>query len=77
MFISTNNLLSQAFGSAFAGMAANLAGFGDPALGAAGVVKAVLWLFLSIALFPAAAWPAARGAARLWVQREDTPEASV
>jgi MFS family permease len=76
-FISTNNLLSQAFGSAFAGMAANLAGFGDPALGAAGVVKAVLWLFLSIALFPAAAWPAARGAARLWVQRKDTPEASV
>lgn len=58
-FISTTNLLSQAFGAAFAGMIANIAGFGDPALGPAGVVRAVFWLFLTISLFPAAALPIA------------------
>jgi MFS family permease len=63
-FISTANLLSQAFGAAFAGMIANLAGFADPALGAAGIVHAVFWLFLAISLFPAAALPLAVRAAR-------------
>jgi hypothetical protein len=64
-FISTTNLLSQAFGAAFAGMIANIAGFGDPALGSAGTVRAVLWLFLTISLFPAMALPAAIRAVRL------------
>lgn len=58
-FISTVNLTSQAFGAALAGMIANIAGFGNLAHGSAGVVHAVLWLFLTIALFPAAALPAA------------------
>jgi len=58
-FISTTNLLSQAFGAAFAGMIANIAGFGDPTLGSAGVVRAVFWLFLTMSLFPAAALPIA------------------
>ena len=56
-FISTANLLSQAFGAAFAGMIVSIAGFGDPALGSAGIVRAVVWLFLTISLFPAAAMP--------------------
>jgi MFS family permease len=64
-FISTNNLLSQAFGAAFAGVIANIAGFGNPALGAAGIVSAVRWLFLLIALFPLAALPFAIRAARI------------
>jgi hypothetical protein len=64
-FISTANLLSQAFGAAFAGAIANIAGFGNPALGSAGVVHAVSWLFLTIALFPAAALPAAIRVVRL------------
>ena len=58
-FISIVNLTSQAFGAALAGMIANIAGFGNSALGASGVVHAVLWLFLTMALFPAAALPAA------------------
>jgi len=56
-FISTVNLISQAFGAALAGMIANIAGFGTS--GSAGLVHAVMWLFLSMALFPAAALPAA------------------
>jgi hypothetical protein len=64
-FISTNNLLSQAFGAAFAGMIANVAGFGDPALGSDGVLRAVLWLFAAISLFPAAALPLAVRVVRL------------
>ena len=56
-FISTVNLISQAFGAALAGMIANIAGFGNPALGSAGVVRAVFWLFLTISIFPAAALP--------------------
>ena len=64
-FISTNNLLSQAFGAAFAGVIANIAGFGNPALGATGIVSAVRWLFLLIALFPLAALPFAIRAARI------------
>jgi MFS family permease len=63
-FISTANLLSQAFGAAFAGMIATIAGFGDPALGSAGIVHAVVWLFLTISLFPAAALPFAVKAIR-------------
>jgi MFS family permease len=58
-FISTTNLLAQAFGAAFAGMVANIAGFGDPALGSAGIVRAVFWLFVVMSLFPAAALPIA------------------
>jgi MFS family permease len=72
-FISTNNLLSQAFGAAFAGMIANLAGFGDPALGAAEVVGAVSLLFVIIALFPAAALLPAILIARLEARRERLP----
>jgi MFS family permease len=56
-FISTVNLISQAFGAALAGMIANIAGFGDRALGSIGVVHAVFWLFLTISIFPAAALP--------------------
>jgi len=67
-FISTNNLLSQAFGAAFAGMIANVAGFGDPALGSDGVLRAVLWLFAAISLFPAAALPLAVRVVRLSTQ---------
>jgi MFS family permease len=63
-FISTANLLSQAFGAALAGMIASIAGFGDPALDPAGIVHAVVWLFLTISLFPAAALPFALKAVR-------------
>jgi hypothetical protein len=59
------NLISQAFGAAFAGMIANGAGFGNPALGSTGVVHAVFWLFLTTSLFPAAALPFAIRAIRL------------
>jgi MFS family permease len=69
-FISIANLLSQAFGAAFAGMIANIAGFGDPALGSAGIVRAVFWLFLTISLFPAAALPLAIRAVRLSAARD-------
>jgi MFS family permease len=67
-FISTTALLSQAFGAAFSGTVANIAGFGDPALGPAGIVNAALWLFLAISLFPAAALPAAIRTLRLSAQ---------
>ncbi len=67
-FISVVNLISQAFGAALAGTIANIAGFGNPALSSSGVVHAVLWLFLTMALFPAAALPAAVRA----VQGRDT-----
>lgn len=72
-FISTANLLSQAFGAAFAGMIASIAGFGDPALGSAGIVHAVVWLFLMISLFPAAALPFAVRAVRLSTRIGRTP----
>ena len=64
-FISTVNLISQAFGAALAGTIANIAGFGNPTLGSTGVVHAVFWLFLTISLFPAAALPFAIRAIRL------------
>jgi MFS family permease len=57
-FISTLQLIAQAFASALAGLVANLAGFADPALGAAGAVRGVFWLFLAFAALPAAALPA-------------------
>jgi predicted MFS family arabinose efflux permease len=72
-FISTANLLSQAFGAASAGMIANIAGFADPALGAAGVAHAVFWLFLTISLFPAAALPLAIRTVRLSTRIADMP----
>ncbi len=72
-FISTNNLLSQAFGAAFAGMIANIAGFGDPALGSAGVPRAAFWLFLAMSLFPAAALPVAVRTIRLSVRARNMP----
>ena len=63
-FISTLQLIAQAFTSAFAGMIANLAGFADPKLGAAGVMRSVMWLFLVFSLLPAAALPVAIRAVR-------------
>lgn len=56
-FISSVNLISQAFGAALAGMIANIAGFGNLALSSTGVVHAVFWLFLTISIFPIAALP--------------------
>jgi hypothetical protein len=45
-------------------MIANIAGFGNPALGSTGVVHAVFWLFLTISIFPALALPFAIRAVR-------------
>ena len=73
-FISTANLLSQAFGAAFAGMIANIAGFGKTALGSASVVHAVFWVFLTISVFPATALPLAIQAVRFSTRIEDIPE---
>jgi MFS family permease len=64
-FISTLQLIAQAFTSALAGMVANLAGFADPALGAEGVMRGVFWLFLVFSLLPAAAVLAGMRALRL------------
>ncbi len=58
-FISTLQLIAQAFASTLAGMVANLAGFADPKLGAAGVARSVVWVFLAFSLLSAAALPAA------------------
>jgi hypothetical protein len=69
-FISTNQMIAQAFASAFAGMIANLGGFADPALGSIGVVRGVSWLFLSFALVAAAALPASVIAVRLSAARQ-------
>lgn len=63
-FISTLQLIAQAFASALAGMAANLAGFADPVRGAEGTVRAVFWVFLVFSLLAAAAVPAAARALR-------------
>lgn len=57
-FISTLQLIAQAFASALAGMVANLAGFADPASAADGVERAVFWVFLVFSLLAAAAVPA-------------------
>jgi hypothetical protein len=72
-FISTNQMIAQAFASALAGMIANLGGFADPALGTAGVVRAISWLFLSFALIAAASIPAAVASARLSATRHCHP----
>jgi MFS family permease len=64
-FISTNSLIAQAFGSALAGMIANLAGFADPALGPNAVVQAVAWVFLAFSALAAAAIPASIISVRL------------
>jgi MFS family permease len=63
-FISTLQLIAQAFTSALSGMVANLAGFADPTLGAAGVTRSVVWVFLVFSLLSAAALPAAIRAVR-------------
>jgi hypothetical protein len=55
-------------------MIANIAGFGDPALGSAGSVRAVFWLFLTISLFPAMALPAAVRAVRLSARIGSRPD---
>ena len=57
-FISTLQLIAQAFASALAGMVASLAGFADPARGGEGTVRAVFWVFLIFSLLAAAAVPA-------------------
>jgi len=64
-FISTNQMIAQAFASALAGMIANLGGFADPMQGGGGVVRGVTWLFLSFALLAAIALPAAVISVRL------------
>jgi len=64
-FISTLQLIAQAFAAAFAGMVANLAGFADPALGAEGITRGVFWLFLVFSLLPTAAASAGVRAVRL------------
>jgi MFS family permease len=69
-FISTNQMIAQAFASAFAGMIANLGGFAEPTLGSIGVVRGVSWLFLSFALVAAAALPASVIAVRLSAARQ-------
>ena len=64
-FITTNQMIAQAFASALAGMIANLAGFGDPTLGSRETISAISYLFLSFALMGAAAIPAAIISVRL------------
>jgi MFS family permease len=56
-FISTNHMIAQAFGSALAGMIANLAGFADHALGPNAVVQSVALVFLSFSALAAVAIP--------------------
>src|SRR5215472_16806751 len=75
-FISTNQMIAQAFASALAGMIANLGGFADPTLGTAGVVRAISWLFLSFALIAAASIPAAVASVRLTATRHPYPVSS-
>jgi len=64
-FISTNQMISQAFASALAGMIANFGGFAEPGLGSIGIVRGVTWLFLSFALVAAAALPLSATVVRL------------
>jgi MFS family permease len=63
-FISTNQMIALAFGSAFAGTIANLAGFADPTLGPSAVVQSVAWVFVSFSILSAAAVPLAMIAVR-------------
>ena len=69
-FISTNQMISQAFASALAGMIANFGGFADPTLGSIGVVRGVTWLFLAFTLVAAAALPLSVIAVRLSAARQ-------
>jgi hypothetical protein len=64
-FISTNQLIAQAFASAFAGTVANVAGFAAAAPGSTAIVGAVACVFLTLGLVAAAAIPAAATALRL------------
>jgi MFS family permease len=64
-FITTNQMIAQAFASALAGMIANLGGFADAAVGPMGVANAVAWLFLWFGLIAAAALPASVISVRL------------
>jgi MFS family permease len=64
-FITTNQMIAQAFASALAGMIANLGGFADATLGPIGVIGAVAWLFLWFALMAAAALPSSVISVRL------------
>lgn len=72
-FITTNQMIAQAFASALAGMIANLGGFADAAHGPTEVVGAVSWLFFSFAAIAAAALPAAMVAVRLSAPRQESP----
>ena len=56
-FISTNQLIAMTFFSALAGMIANLAGFANSALGKAGVIGSVAWLFVCLSLISALSIP--------------------
>jgi MFS family permease len=64
-FITTNQMIAQAFASALAGMIANLGGFGNPSLAPGGVMAAISWLFLSFAFLAAVSIPASVRAVRL------------
>jgi hypothetical protein len=65
-FISTLQLIAQAFAAAFAGLVANLAGFADPEPGPAGVMRGVFLLFLVFSLLAATAVPiGVRAASRI------------
>src|SRR5439155_16239437 len=69
-FITTNQMIAQAFASALAGMIANLGGFGNPSLASGGVMAAVSWLFLSFAFLGGVSIPASVRAVRLSAPRE-------
>jgi hypothetical protein len=69
-FISTNQLIAQAFASALAGMFASLGGFADATSGSTGVVRAVSWVFLSFSLMAAAALPASVKSVRLSAEQD-------
>jgi len=64
-FISTNQMVANSFASALAGMVANLAGFADPSVGSAGLVRAVAWVFFAFSLVAAGALPVSLMSIRL------------
>jgi MFS family permease len=68
-FISTNQLIAQAFASALGGSVANVAGFADPALGPAGVVRAVVSVFMSFTMIAVAGFAASLIVVRLSTAR--------
>jgi MFS family permease len=69
-FITTNQMIAQAFASALAGMIANLVGFGDPTLGSSGVMPAISCLFLCFAFIAAVSIPISVKAVRLSALRQ-------